>query len=102
MDYEVEWTESALTSLTDVVDYISRYSGSYAAAFAMRAQRAAESLKRLPQRGRRVREFEDEDVRELRVANYRLLYHVRRTKVVLLAFVHEARDLDALIHTEPQ
>jgi toxin ParE1/3/4 len=102
VDYEIEWTESALVSLSDVVDYISRYSTSYAAAFAMRAQRAAESLKQMPQRGRRVTEFDDADVRELRVANYRLLYHVRARKVVLLAFVHEARDLDALLHPKMQ
>jgi len=95
--YEVEWAESAVTSLVDTIEYIARDSPSYAAALAIRADRAAISLQQLPDRGRRVAEFDDPSVRELTVDSYRLIYRVRATKVTLLAFVHKSRDLAGLL-----
>lgn len=100
MAFKIEWTESAVASLIDAIEYIGRDSPSYAAALAARAERAAASLDRLPDRGRRVAEFNDPAVRELRVSNYRLIYRVRPATVVILAFVHEARDLATLIGTD--
>ena len=102
MAYEIEWTETAVASLIDALEYIGRDSLSYAAALAVRAERAAASLDNLPDRGRSVAEFDDPAVRELRVASYRLIYRVRQTKVVILAFVHEARDLSTLRGSKPQ
>ena len=101
MAYEIEWTESAVASLLDAIEYIARDSPSYAAAFAVRAERAAASLHEFPDRGRHVVEFNDSAVRELAVGSYRLIYRVRPTKVTLLAFVHKARDLAALLHDPP-
>jgi toxin ParE1/3/4 len=100
--HEVEWAESALASLVDTIEYIARDSPSYAAALAVRAERAAASLDLLPDRGRRVGEFEDPAVRELPVDSYRLIYRVRATKVVILAFVHKSRDLVGLLAGETQ
>jgi hypothetical protein len=62
----------------------------------------AASLDTFPERGRRVGEFDDPAVRELIVGSYRLIYRVRTTKVVILAFVHTARDLASLLSAEPQ
>lgn len=97
MAHEVEWTESAVASLIDAIEYIARDSPSYAAAFAVRAERAAASLDALPDRGRRVPEFNDEAVRELTVGTYRMIYRVARARVVILAFVHQSRDLAGLL-----
>jgi plasmid stabilization system protein ParE len=99
--HEISWTESAVASLIDTIEHIGRDSPSYAAALAVRAERAAASLNSLPDRGRRVAEFDDPAVRELRVSNYRLIYRVRPAKVVILAFVHVARDLATLVRTDP-
>lgn len=93
MAHEVEWTESAIASLIDAIEYIARDSPSYAAAFAVRAERAAASLDLLPERGRRVPEFNDPAVRELTVASHRLIYRVGAKRVTLLAFVHTSRDV---------
>jgi plasmid stabilization system protein ParE len=95
--YEIEWAESGVTSLIDTIEYIARDSPSYAAALAIRADRAAMSLAEFPDRGRRVSEFGDPAVREIMVDSYRLIYQVRMTKVTLLAFVHKARDLSILL-----
>lgn len=78
MAYEVVWTESAVASLVDAIEYTARDSPSYAAAFAVRAERVAASLASLPERGRRVPEFNDPDVRELPVGNWRATNERRR------------------------
>lgn len=102
MAHEIEWTESAVGSLLDTLEFIARDSPSYAAAFAVRAERAAFSLSDFPDRGRRVGEFDDPDVRELIVDSYRLIYRVRPSRVVILAFVHKSRDLAGLLSGETQ
>jgi len=99
MDYEIEWAESAIASLLDAVEYIARDSPSYAATLAVRAERAAASLSTLPDRGRRVSEFHDPDVRELPVSSYRLIYRVGSKRVLILAFVHQARDLAGVLES---
>jgi toxin ParE1/3/4 len=102
MAYEVEWAESAVTSLVDAIEYIARDSPSYAAAFAGRAERVAASLASLPERGRHVPEFSDPNVRELPVASHRLIYRISRNRVLLLAFVHQSRDLASLLDDTAQ
>jgi len=97
MAYEVEWAQSAVASLVEAIEYIARDSPSYAAALALRVDRAALSLRELPDRGRRVPEFDDPAVRELIVGSYRMIYRVSPSRVLLLAFVHKARDLGSLI-----
>jgi toxin ParE1/3/4 len=100
--HEIEWAESAITSLVETLEYITRDSPSYAAALALRAERSAASLEAFPNRGRMVGEFDDPAVRELIVDSYRLIYRVRARKVVILAFVHQARDLASLLTPAPQ
>jgi toxin ParE1/3/4 len=102
MAYEIAWTESAVASLIDAIEYIARDSPSYAAAFAVRAERAAASLDRFPERGRRVSEFSDPAVRELPIASHRLIYRVGANRVVLLAFVHRSRDLASILNDDAQ
>ena len=102
MAYEIEWAESAVVTLLDAVEHIARDSPSYAAALAVRVERAAASLSELPERGRRVGEFDDPSVREIAVGSYRLLYRVQPGRVMILALVHKSRDLATLLGTEPQ
>ena len=102
MAYVIEWTESAVASLIDAIEYIARDSPSYAAAFAVRAERAAASLDMFPERGRHVAEFSDAAVRELSVGSHRLIYRVGVNRVLLLAFVHKSRDLGSLMSDSTQ
>jgi toxin ParE1/3/4 len=102
MAHEIDWAESAVASLLDVVEYIARDSPSYAAAFAIRAERAAAALQMFPERGRRLPEFNDPAVREIFVDSHRLIYRVARNRVLVLAFVHKSRDLGALLEDTAQ
>ena len=98
MDLKVDWSESALASLTEAIEYIAKDSPSYAAALAVQAERAGTSLQELANRGRIVPEFKDPAVREIPVGkSYRLIYKAGGSDVNILAFVHTARDLASLI-----
>lgn len=55
---------------------------------------AADGLTTFAERGRVVTELADPAVRELFVLHYRLLYRVHDDRVVILAFVHGARDFE--------
>lgn len=102
MAFEIAWADSAVATLVDAIEYIARDSPSYAAAFAVRAERAAWSLASFPERGRRVPEFNDSAVREIGVGSHRLIYRVTRNRVLLLAFVHQSRDLASLLDDSTQ
>lgn len=95
MAHEVTWAQSAVDDLFDAVEYIAKDSPSYAAALAARAEAAATSLKELPERGHRVREYRNQNVRELIVGgSFRLIYRVLDDTVVITAFIHVARDIE--------
>ncbi|HET7710720.1 MAG TPA: type II toxin-antitoxin system RelE/ParE family toxin [Thermoanaerobaculia bacterium] len=97
MAREVVWAQSAVNDLLEAVEYIAKDSPSYAATLASRADAAAASLLDLADRGHRVREYRDPNIRELIVGrSYRLIYKVADERVVITAFVHVARDLERI------
>lgn len=63
----------------------------------IQAEKSADSLRQFPQRGRLVPEYQDPKVGELFVGSYRLIYEHNDDTVTIIAFVHGARDLTALI-----
>jgi len=98
---QVYWTEIALSDVKEVHDYIARDSAYYAAAFVGRVRDSAASLNQLPRRCRMVPEFEDPSVRDMIIGKYRLIYRIEEDDhVYILAFIHGARDLEALWENE--
>jgi toxin ParE1/3/4 len=59
-------------------------------------------LATLSERGRIVRELNDPAIRELLVFNYRLLYEVEDHRVLIVAFLHGARDFATWWRTQQQ
>jgi toxin ParE1/3/4 len=52
----------------------------------------AENLSTLSERGRIVPEIPDRTLREVFIRQYRLLYRVEDARVVVVGFLHGARD----------
>lgn len=50
-------------------------------------------LAKFPRAGRKVPEFDDENVRELVVYSYRLIYRLQDDEVVIAAVIHGRRTL---------
>jgi toxin ParE1/3/4 len=95
--YRVGWTESAWQELEAAAQYIARDSSYYAAALIDEARLAAQSLRKFPQRGRVVPELGDTSVREIFVKQYRLIYEVGSDRVIILSFLHGARQFPETI-----
>lgn len=98
---QVIWAESALTSLKEITDYVAQTSPARADELAARFDSAPDILEHSPRAGRRVPEFDREDIRELvTVRPYRLLYVVREEVCHIMAIIHSKRDLAALLRPE--
>jgi toxin ParE1/3/4 len=89
---EVVWAESARDALDEVIEYIARDSRQAAVQVLEEALRAGFELATLSERGRIVPELNDPKIRELLVFKYRLLYEVEDHRVLIVAFLHGARD----------
>ncbi len=93
MDPSVDWTDGAERDLNEAAAYILGGSEAYAAAFVREILAATRLLEDMTELGRVVPEFSRIDIRELIVGNYRVIYHVTRGRVTILALVHGRRDL---------
>jgi|SRR5215213_2930693 len=96
MAWKIRWSPPAVEDLEQIADYIALDSSYYAAAFVREIRDAARSLQHLARRGRVVPELSKTTLRELLVGNYRLIYQLKASDVVILAIVHGARDLGTL------
>ena len=78
--------------LNETLAYISQESPQGAQSVLLQALEAAAGLATFAERGRIVPEQDDPTVRELIVGRYRLIYEVRPSEVLILTFLHGARD----------
>ena len=88
----VVWAESGRDALDEVITYIAQDSPQAAVHVLDAALAAAASLGVLAGRGRVVPELNDPVIREIFVFRYRLMYRVEDQRVVIVAFLHGARD----------
>lgn len=100
MARKVIWTYEASADLEELAEYIARDSDYYAAAFVQEIRDASRSLNELSERGRIVPELRNFDLRELFVREYRLIYSIEETRIVIIALIHGKRDLKSLWEKE--
>jgi addiction module RelE/StbE family toxin len=92
MDSAVVYSEPALADLREITAYIARDNVEAAKRFANRLVDLAESLRRMPRKGRPVKGWTD--VRVMVLSPYLIFYRfdVRENRVEVLRFWHGARD----------
>jgi plasmid stabilization system protein ParE len=89
---EVIWAATAARALSDAVEFVARDSPQSARQVLVEALEAADTLAEFSERGRLVPEVGSSTARELFVYQYRLIYEIRDSEVVIIAFLHGARD----------
>ncbi|MBA7575679.1 hypothetical protein ES708_17512 [subsurface metagenome] len=72
---KIEWHPKALEDLRAIFDYINRDSPYYAKIIIEKIHLNVHKLKKFPQLGRQVPEFNKNEFRELIIQNYRVVYH---------------------------
>ena len=78
MDRKVVWADAAVIDLEAAAEFTAKDSAAYAASFVLKTLKSARSLGDLSERGRVVPEFKREDIREIFVFNYRLVYRIEK------------------------
>jgi len=95
---QVTWLSGAIADVEDICGFIAEESPRSAATVARRLYAAADRLFSFPASGRVVPEIDDEDVREIIVGNYRVMYRILPNEVEVMTVVHGAR----LFHKEKE
>lgn len=83
-DFKVFWTENAIEDLLVIKKFISDDSPARADSWILELLNAGESLISLPTRGRIVPEIKQENLRELLIDNYRLVYRIRKSLIEII------------------
>jgi addiction module RelE/StbE family toxin len=89
---KVLWTDSALTQLQALHDYLAQTSPEYALRIVDRLTNRSIQIAAFPLSGRMVPEYELNEVREVIEGRYRIIYLVEATQVHVLAVIHGARE----------
>ena len=93
----IDWSERSIADLSALHDYIAKDSKLYAERFIAKLVRATEPLADFPEIGRRVPEEPDqENVRELLVQTYRVIYRIEAERILIATIVHGRRNLERL------
>lgn len=90
----ISWTDRALLDLEAIGDYIARDNPSAAERWVMKLIAVAENAAVTPLAGRRVPELARDDVREVFLRSYRIVYRVRAERVEIMT-VFEGHKLFA-------
>lgn len=93
---QVRWTPQALDDLDAICVFIARDVPQVAAMFADGAFRATDRLAHYPRLGRVVPELGIDNIREIILGNYRVIYRIRQDDVQILTVHHGARLLDTV------
>ncbi len=87
------WTDTGLSDLQRHTEYIRKDSPKNAAKVNRRIRETVKLLKRFPELGSVVPEFDIPTVRELLVYSYRIIYEVREGECHILFLFHGSQDL---------
>ena len=90
---KIYWTEPAVNDLQEIKEYIHKDSPRYAKIVEEKISQRPGILRKNLRAGRKVPEFNQDDIRELIYAPYRIIYQLRKNKVYIAAIIHSSREL---------
>ena len=90
---KIRWSNKSLYDLKNIFDYIAQDSKKYASIQVKRIKLRTQQLKIQPLSGRKVPEFNDENVRELIEGNYRIVHLIKVDQIFILTIHHAAKML---------
>lgn len=89
----IRWTEKASVDVIGIFDYIAEHSLAYAEAVYERILERPGQLNLHPKSGAVVPEFGRDDIRELFVHSFRLIYRIVDDDIRVLTVIHGSRKL---------
>ena len=99
---KLEWSRRAQQDLAGIAAYISADDPASARQWIEQLRRCAKKASTVPGIGRRVPEYAHEDIREVLLRTYRIIYLQLRSRVVVLTVTEGHRLLPALNELRPR
>ncbi len=86
------WSDPAKADLRSIHDFIAHDSEHYAKQVTQDMVAKTDVLNELPRIGKVVPELGDDNLRELSLYSYRILYEIKAPDVSVLAVIHKRRE----------
>jgi toxin ParE1/3/4 len=96
---KVHWTETAEAHLDAIYAYIAQNSETYALRTVDQITRKSQQIGAFPMSGRRVPEYDLDQIREVFSGQFRIIYHIKADQVDVLAVIHGAMNI---LRDEPE
>ena len=93
MAHRIAWSQRALQDVETIASYIAEDSLAYAATVVRTIVNQVKMLASFPRAGRKVPEFDDENIRELIAYSYRIIYRFEQEEILIAAVIHGKRIL---------
>ena len=90
----VIWSDPAKSDLRSIHDFIAKSTVHYAKKVVQDIRKRADTFDFLPNKGIKMPELDDENVREQSVYSYRIIYEIKHPDLYILAVVHKRRSLE--------
>lgn len=90
---KVHWTDTAENHLDAIHAYIAQDSPEYAKRVVDRLTCRSQQIADFPLSGRRVPEYEMDQIREVIEGPYRIIYYIKPDQIDVLAVLHGAQDV---------
>lgn len=98
MAKKIVWSKEAVEDIISIVEFIEKDSEYYATTFANKVYEKAGSLGTFYRRGRIVPEIMNDNMREIFLGDYRLIYKIEGERISIIAVIHGSRDLNKILH----
>lgn len=90
---KVHWTETAEAHLDAIYAYITQDSETYALRTVDQITRKSQQVGAFPMSGRRVSEYDLDQIREVFSGQFRIIYHIKADQIDVLAVIHGAMNV---------
>jgi plasmid stabilization system protein ParE len=90
---KIVWSDVSISDLENIHVYISHDSPFLADSFVSRLVLSTDGISDFSKIGRVSPEFNSENIREIIVQNYRIIYHIFPDFIYILTVYHAARNL---------
>jgi plasmid stabilization system protein ParE len=92
---KVHWTRTAEAHLDAIFAYIAQDSTGYAKRMVDRLTRRSQQIAKFPLSGRKVSEFDNEQIREVIESPFRIIYLIKSEQIDVLAVIHGATNFQS-------
>ena len=91
MAHRIGWSARAIQDVESIAAYIAGDSPAYARTIVRKIVNQTTMLARFPRAGRKVPEFDNENIREVFAYSYRIIYELQGSEVIIASVIHGKR-----------